>query len=103
MIFIVSDHLISLLLAQLSENSELFHVFTDLFDAVGPELYFKPVCDYIDISKPVTFYTLVKAACQFGETAIGYRRMSESMDVAKSYGIYTNPKKSELVSFSCRR
>ncbi|MEN9564564.1 MAG: hypothetical protein RIR73_2808, partial [Chloroflexota bacterium] len=33
--FIVSEHLISLMLAQLSENAELMDVFTDLFDPEG--------------------------------------------------------------------
>jgi voltage-gated potassium channel Kch len=98
--FIVSDHLISLMLTQFSENSALYHVFADLFDAVGPELYFKPVNDYIDVSQPVSFYTLVEAARRRGETAIGYRIMSEMNDVARVYGVYTNPKKSELVPFS---
>jgi ion channel POLLUX/CASTOR len=98
--FIVSDHLISLMLAQFSENGALSHVFSELFDAVGPELYFKPVNDYIDVSQPVTFYTLVEAACRRGETAVGYRIQSEMNDAARSYGVYTNPKKSALVSFS---
>jgi voltage-gated potassium channel Kch len=98
--FIVSDHLISLMLAQFSENTALYDVFSELFDAVGPELYFKPVNDYIDVSKPISFYTLVEAARQRGETAIGYRKMSEMNDAAKSYGVHTNPKKSGLVSFS---
>jgi hypothetical protein len=71
-----------------------------LFDAVGTELYFKPVSDYIDVSKPVSFYALVDAARQRGETAIGYLMMGEMNNAAKLYGVYTNPKKSELVSFS---
>jgi voltage-gated potassium channel Kch len=33
--FIVSDHLVSLMMAQLSENAELFDVFTDIFDPEG--------------------------------------------------------------------
>jgi voltage-gated potassium channel Kch len=98
--FIVSDHLISLMLTQFSEDSALYRVFSELFDAVGPEIYFKPVDDYIDISGPVSYYTLVEAARRRGETAIGYRKMGELNDAAKSYGVYTNPKKSETVSFS---
>ncbi|RPI90439.1 MAG: potassium transporter TrkA, partial [Chloroflexi bacterium] len=41
--FIVSEHLISLMMAQLSENAELFDVFTDIFDPEGAEIYLKPV------------------------------------------------------------
>jgi voltage-gated potassium channel Kch len=98
--FIVSDHLISLMLAQLSENGELYLVFSELFDSIGPEFYLKSVTDYVDIRKPISFYTLLEAARQRGETAVGYRIMSEMSNAAKSYGVHTNPKKSEMVAFS---
>jgi hypothetical protein len=98
--FIVSDHLISLMLAQVSENSELYHVFLDLFDPIGSEIYFKPVTDYVDISQPLSFYTLVEAASRRGETAIGYRKLCELEQAEKYYGVHTNPKKSERISFS---
>jgi voltage-gated potassium channel Kch len=98
--FIVSDHLISLMLAQVSENSELYPVFLDLFDPIGSEIYFKPVTDYVDISQPLSFYTLVEAASRRGETAIGYRKLCELEQAEKYYGVHTNPKKSERISFS---
>ncbi|MFN8402443.1 MAG: hypothetical protein U0V48_02660 [Anaerolineales bacterium] len=40
--FIVSEHLVSLMMSQLSENGELFGVFTDIFDPEGAEIYLKP-------------------------------------------------------------
>jgi Trk K+ transport system NAD-binding subunit len=97
--FIVSEHLISLMLAQLSENAELMGVFTDLFDPEGAEVYLKPIGTYIAVDQPVNFYTAVEAAKRRGETAIGYRIMSESHDAEKAYGVHTNPKKSEKVLF----
>lgn len=60
--FIVSEHLISLMMAQLSENPELFGVFTDIFDPEGAEIYLKPVGDYVATGEPVSFYTVVEAA-----------------------------------------
>lgn len=98
--FIVSEHLISLMMAQLSENNELLGVFTDMFDPEGSEIYLKPMSDYVSISQPVNFYTVSEAARRRGETAIGYRLMSESSDSGKSYGVHTNPKKSDKVTFS---
>jgi voltage-gated potassium channel Kch len=98
--FIVSDHLISLMLTQFSENSDLYRVFSELFDATGPELYFKPVSDYVEIGKPISYRSLVDAARQHGETAIGYRILGEMNDLTKTYGVYTNPKKSQQVTFS---
>ncbi|MCX6057828.1 MAG: NAD-binding protein [Chloroflexi bacterium] len=98
--FIVSEHLISLMMAQLSESAELLGVFTDMFDPEGAEIYLKPISDYVVTGQPVNFYTVTEAARRRGETAIGYRLMSENHDAEKSYGIHTNPKKIEKVSFS---
>lgn len=98
--FIVSEHLISLMMAQLSENAELFDVFTDIFDPEGAEIYLKPVGGYVVAGEPVNFYTVVEAARRRGETALGYRIASESNDSARSYGVHTNPKKLEKVTFT---
>ena len=98
--FIVSEHLISLMMAQLSENAELLGVFTDIFDPEGAEIYLKPITDYVTAGQPVNFYTVVEAARRRGETALGYRLLSESHNAEKSYGIHTNPKKSEKVAFT---
>src|SRR5512143_1321784 len=98
--FIVSEHLVSLMMSQLSENAELFDVFTDIFDPEGSEIYLKPVSDYVVTGEPVDFYTVVEAARRRGETTFGYRIVSEASDAGKSYGVHTNPKKSELVTFA---
>jgi len=98
--FIVSEHLISLMMTQLSENAELLGVFTDMFDPEGAEIYLKPVSDYVKVGQPVNFYTVTEAARRRGETALGYRMMSESRDAEKAYGVHTNPKKSERTNFS---
>ena len=97
--FIVSEHLVSLMMSQLSENAELFDVFTDIFDPEGAEIYLKPVGDYVITGQPVNFYTVVEAAKARGETALGYRITAEANDSGKSYGVHTNPKKSENVTY----
>jgi voltage-gated potassium channel Kch len=98
--FIVSEHLVSLMMSQLSENAELFGVFNDIFDPEGAEIYLKPISDYVATGEPVNFYTVVEAARRRGETALGYRIVSESKDAGKSYGVHTNPKKSKTVTFA---
>ena len=60
--FIVSDKLISLLLAQVSENKTLNKVFEDIFDPEGSEIYLKPVENYVTLEQPVNFYTVVESA-----------------------------------------
>jgi ion channel POLLUX/CASTOR len=97
--FIVSDHLVSLMMAQLSENGDLMPVFADMFDPEGSEIYLKPADQYIALGEPINFYTVIEAARQRGETAFGYRIHAEHNDAEKSYGVHTNPKKAELVTF----
>ncbi|MDX2227553.1 MAG: NAD-binding protein [Verrucomicrobiae bacterium] len=98
--FIVSDHLISLMMSQLSENGDLYNVFMDLFSSEGSEIYLKPVVDYVEPGRPVNFYTVLEAASQRGETALGYRIVREMHDAEKSYGVRTNPEKSAMVTFA---
>jgi voltage-gated potassium channel Kch len=92
--FIVSDKLISLLIAQLSENPALMAVFGDLFDPQGAEIYLRPAADYIRPDTPVSFYTVIAAAQQRDEVALGYVVAAEAADAAASYGVHLNPAKS---------
>lgn len=98
--FIVSEHLVSLMMSQLAESPELHAIFTDIFDPEGSEIYLKPIGNYVETGKPVNFYTVVESASRRNETAIGYRIVSEMGDAGKSYGVHTNPKKSEMVTFT---
>jgi ion channel POLLUX/CASTOR len=98
--FIVSDHLVGLMMAQLAEHAELFHVFTDIFEPEGAEIYLKPIRDYVQPGKPVTMYTLFEAARRRGQTPIGYRIAAEQNNPDNAYGVHTNPHKSTLVTFA---
>ena len=98
--FIVSDQLVSLLMAQISENKELWTVFEQLFDPEGSELYLKPAGEYVDLDKPLSFYTVVEAARRRDEVAVGYRVKSESGNPQKSYGLHLNPDKSQRITFT---
>lgn len=98
--FIVSDKLISLMLAQISENKGLAEVFADLFDPEGAELYLRPARDYVQLGQPLNFYTVVEATRQRGQIAIGYRLRAEANNAAKAYGVRVNPPKSQTITFS---
>ncbi|TND09407.1 MAG: TrkA-N domain-containing protein [Bacteroidetes bacterium] len=98
--FIVSDKLISLMLSQVSENKHLDKVFKDLFSPEGSEIYLKPVKDYVLTTRAVNFYTLVEAAADRGQTAIGYRIQANASDPDKAYGVVVNPDKNQKVTFS---
>ena len=72
--FIVSEHLVSLLMGQITGHPLLHAVFADLFDPEGAELYLQPVARYVTgPTGPVPFRALVAAAAARGGVAIGYR------------------------------
>jgi voltage-gated potassium channel Kch len=97
--FIVSERLVSLMLAQISENKDLNAVFADLFDPEGSEIYLKPAPYYVAVGHPVSFYTVVESARRRGEAALGYRLKAHASDAERAYGVVVNPDKSELVTY----
>ena len=98
--FIVSDHLVSLMMCQVSENKEYAAVFEELIDPKGSELYLKPAEEYVKPGVPLSFYTIVEAARRRGEVAVGYRVKAEAGDSRKSYGVRLNPAKSQRIEFA---
>lgn len=99
--FVVSNKLVSLMLAQASENERLSAIFEDLLDEEGSEFYMRPIGDYADISEPLNFYTLLESARRRGETAIGYRcrREGDADDSRNMGGVVVNPDKREALLF----
>ncbi|MRS04417.1 hypothetical protein EG832_14555 [bacterium] len=75
-------------------------VFQDIFDTDGSEIYLKPISEYVEIGKPVNFYTVLESARKKNETAIGFRLMADARNSSQSYGIHLNPDKSEKTIFT---
>jgi voltage-gated potassium channel Kch len=98
--FIVSDRLVSLMLAQIAENKELNAVFDDLFDPAGSDIYPKPAEDYVTLGQPMNFYTVIEAARRRGEVAFGYRVRALANDAERAHGVIVNPDKSQLITFA---
>ncbi|MGI0484813.1 CASTOR/POLLUX-related putative ion channel [Pantanalinema rosaneae CENA516] len=97
--FVISEQIVSLMLAQVSEQKQINAVLADLFNAEGSEIYLKPVTNYVTVDYPVNFYTVVEAGRQRGESAIGYRCQADTNNMAKDYGIVINPAKDQLIEF----
>jgi voltage-gated potassium channel Kch len=97
--FIVSDRIISLLMAQVSYNKYLMRVYDDLFNKHGNEIYLKPMQDYVQIGEKISFATVQESAKRRGETAIGYRFASMAHDTQRKYGIVVNPNKTKMLIF----
>ncbi|MDQ7830346.1 MAG: hypothetical protein RDU30_01310 [Desulfovibrionaceae bacterium] len=98
--FIVSDRLLSMMLAQVSENPQLIQVFSELFRSEGSELYLKSASAYVREDCPVTFATVIHAALSRGETALGWRILANAHDADANYGVRLNPAGSETVTFA---
>jgi hypothetical protein len=73
--FIVSQRLIGLLIAQLSESPDLAPVFRDLFDSAGSVIALHPIERYVPIGT-TTFRSVIEAARDWGVTPIGVRAAS---------------------------
>ena len=101
--FVVSDHLISLAIAQIAENKSLSPIFNSIFDPADNEIYLKPITNYINVGEPVNFFTIVEAALLQNETALGYRYKLVDIPAFKGkehYDIVINPTKSNMVNFN---
>ena len=97
--FIVSDRLISLMMAQVSTNKALNAVFADMFDADGAEVYLKPISDYVQTGVELDFYAVIESARRRNEMAIGYRIDANGNNKELQYGIVVNPNKTNTVTF----
>ena len=101
--FVVSDHLVSLAMAQISENKSLGPIFNSLFDPHDNEIYLKPVKNYINIDEPVNFFTILDSALHQNETAIGYRIKLTNHSATKTkdhFKIILNPDKRDQIIFN---
>ncbi|MEU8675426.1 NAD-binding lipoprotein [Streptomyces sp. NPDC048560] len=91
---IVSGKLTGLLMAQIAHNRHLVPVFDELFSADGATVCLRPASAYIRPGAEASFATVVAAARDRGECAIGYRRCDVPAGLADQ-GIRLNPPKDE--------
>lgn len=90
--FVIGSNFAGLLMAQISENTNMTPVITDLLDESGSELYMKPASQYVTLGEPVDSYTITESAARKGEVFVGYRHIGADVIV--------NPNKEDLVTFS---
>ncbi|MEE3194691.1 MAG: hypothetical protein VX289_09220, partial [Candidatus Poribacteria bacterium] len=69
--FIASEELVSKVLVQLSENSQLAMVLDELLTSDGSELYLRPAAHYVELGAEVPFGAIVSASLFRKELAIG--------------------------------
>lgn len=96
---IVSNQLVSLVLAQMSQNRDRLPALQGLLNPDGNHLQLRLAEDYVALGHPVNFYTVVESARRFGHLVIGYCVEAEAQDESCDYGVRLNPKKSDSVTF----
>jgi voltage-gated potassium channel Kch len=99
--FVVSNKLVSLMLAQASENEHLEAIFKDLLDDGGSEISMRPAENYVTLGQDTTYQEAVQAALARGEVAIGHHilNQTEANGIGQS-GIIINPIKSTAVRYN---
>jgi len=98
--FVVSNKLVSLMLAQASENEHLEEIFKDLLDEEGSEICLRPAADYVAVGETLSFYEVADAARRRGEVAIGHHRPAEVADDGRRLGgILINPPRAEPIVY----
>ncbi|MDP9483832.1 MAG: potassium transporter TrkA, partial [Chloroflexota bacterium] len=98
--FIVSDRLISLMIAQVAESKHLNAVFSDLLDPAGSEIYLKPAGDYVALGVELPFAAVLESARRRNEVAFGYRIAARAGDAAAAYGVTINPAKAGPITLA---
>ncbi len=86
---VISNEMVSMVLAQVTYEPRVQAVLEDLLRSEGSEIYLKPLSFYCPSGQSVTFEYLVLAAKARGEVALGVQVLSDDAD--KKFGLTLNP------------
>lgn len=97
--FIISNKLITMILAQLSEEPLIKMLYDDLFSEDGSEIYVKPADLYFDsFPNKVAFADLIGLAGKREEVCLGIRKGQKSKDADSNFGVRLNLPKDEMIT-----
>jgi Trk K+ transport system NAD-binding subunit len=92
--FIVSNRLVSNMLAQISEEPDMKAVYDNLFEESGSEIYLKPAALYFEsLPLEVSFADLLAVANKRREICIGVREAARAADIDANFGVRLVPAK----------
>jgi voltage-gated potassium channel Kch len=95
--FVVSNKLVSLMLAQASENENISAIFGSLLDEEGSEIYMRPAAHYVALGTEVNFHTVAASAAARGEIAIGHCLAAAP---GNRSGVTVNPERSARIGYA---
>ncbi|MBN8615658.1 MAG: hypothetical protein J0L92_34000 [Deltaproteobacteria bacterium] len=87
---VISNQMVSMVLAQITYEPRVQAVLEDLLRSEGSEIYVKPLELYCPPGQPVTFEYLLLAAKARNELALGIQIYEDNAD--NRYGLVLNPK-----------
>ena len=92
--FIISNRLISMLVAQMSEDAHIKAVYDDLFQEDGSEIYLKPASLYFSsFPAEVTYADMIHVAQQREEVCLGVKIKALEEDASRNWGVKLIPEK----------
>ncbi len=86
---VISNEMVSMVLAQITYEPRVRAVLEDLFQSDGSEIYLKPLEVYVPPGQPATVEYLILAAKARGEVLMGVQRYVD--DPARRFGLLLNP------------
>lgn len=97
--YIISNKLVSMILAQLSQEPRMRRVYEDLFQVSGSEIYVKSAALYLaDLPRSVRFCDLMQLAQERGgEVCIGYKVKALEKDATRNFGVVLDPPKDRVL------
>lgn len=99
--FLISNKLITMILAQLSEEPLIIKFYEDIFSEDGSEIYVKSAKLYTDqFPIKANFGDLIGLADQRKEVCLGIRKGALSKDSSQNFGVKLNLKKDEAVELN---
>lgn len=97
--FIISNKLITMILAQLSEEPKLKLLYDDLFSEEGSEIYVKPASLYFtEFPQKIRFVDAILIAQKRDEICLGIRKGSLTKDMKQNFGVRLNLPKDEAIT-----
>jgi hypothetical protein len=99
--FIISNKLITMIFAQLSEEPKIKQLYDDMFAEEGSEIYLKPAPLYFDtLPVQVTFADIIGQVLKRDEICLGVRMGRYSNDPQRNFGVKLNPPKDQVFALS---
>lgn len=98
---IISNRLVSMIMAQISESRDIQKVYDDIFQEDGSEIYLKPATLYFEkFPVTVTFADMMAIAQKREEVCIGVKIKSREDNEEENSGVQLIPLKNETFTLS---